>query len=136
MATTIAITAQGVASSINLVVDGEGPEIQRLQPGAGQLLAAPSSVNFSFDVRDDGAGLRHDGEFETSGDGDPRVVNVDGDQLTSQEPRSTSGRMGRQTSTPTSAGKGRGAPIDITPYGNEPMAAWSRQAQPTHSPST
>ncbi|MDE2837983.1 MAG: hypothetical protein OXL97_10835 [Chloroflexota bacterium] len=112
---TIAITAQGVASSIDLVVDGEGPEVQVFSPLPGSYFRSVV-VNFSFDVRDDGAGLRHDGEFETSGDGDPRVVNVDGDQLTSQEPRSTPD--GGAADIHAYLSREGGDPIDITPYGS------------------
>ena len=110
----LAITAHGVPSAIELVVDSEGPEIRVFSPQPDSYL--PSVVvNFSFDVRDDGAGLRHDGEFEPSGDGDPRPVNADGDQLTSNEPRST--RDGGAADIHAYLSREGGAAADITPYG-------------------
>lgn len=113
---TFAITAQGVSSSIELVVDGEGPEIRVFSPQPDSYFSSVV-VNFSFDVRDDGAGLRHDGEFVTSGDGDPRAVNVDGDQFTSQEPRSTSDD-GAAADIHAYLRREGGSAIDITQYGS------------------
>ncbi len=112
---TVAVTAQGVSSSINLVVDGEGPEVRVYSPLPDSYFNTVV-VNFSFDVRDEGAGLRHDGEFVTSADGDPRPVNVDGDQLTSQEPRSTPD--GGAADIHAYLGREGGSAIDITPYGS------------------
>ena len=110
----LSVTVRGVSSVIELVVDGEGPEIRVYSPQPDSYL--PSVVvNFSFDVRDDGAGLRHDGEFETSGDGDPRPANVDGDQLTSNEPRSTTD--GGAADIHAYLSRQGGDPTDITPYG-------------------
>ncbi len=111
----IAITAQGVGSAIELVVDGEGPEFRVYSPLPDSYFRSVV-VNFSFDVRDDGAGLRHDGEFETSADGDPRVVNTDGDQLTSQEPRSTPD--GGAADIHAYLSREGGGAVDITPYGS------------------
>ena len=110
----IAVTAQGVPSSVELVVDGEGPEVRVYSPQPDSYFRS-IVVNFSFDVRDEGAGLRHDGEFETSPDGDPRLVNVDGDQLTSQEPRSTPD--GGATDIHAYLSREGGDAVDITPYG-------------------
>ena len=111
----LAVTARGVPSAIELVVDGEGPEIRVYSPQPDSYL--PSVVvRFSFDVRDDGAGLRHDGEFEPSGDGDPRMVNVDGDQLTSGEPRSTAD--GGTADIHAYLSRAGGSTLDITPYGS------------------
>ena len=112
---TLAITAQGVGSAIELVVDGEGPEFRVYSPLPDSYFRSVV-VNFSFDVRDDGAGLRHDGEFETSADGDPRVVNTDGDQLTSQEPRSTPD--GGAADIHAYLSREGGGAVDITPYGS------------------
>ncbi len=110
----LSVTVRGVSSAIELVVDGEGPELRVFSPQPDSYL--PSVVvNFSFDVRDDGAGLRHDGEFETSDDGDPRPANVDGDQLTSQEPRSTPD--GGAADIHAYLSREGAAAADITPYG-------------------
>ena len=110
----IGVTAQGVPSSVELVVDGEGPEVRVYSPQPDSYFRSVV-VNFSFDVRDEGAGLRHDGEFETSPDGDPRPVNVDGDQLTSQEPRSTPD--GGAADIHAYLSRDGGDAVDITPYG-------------------
>lgn len=111
----IAITARGVSSLLELVVDSEGPEVRVFSPAPNSYLRSVV-VRFSFDVRDDGAGLRHDGEFETSGDGDPRPVNADGDQLTSNEPLSTPG--GGAADIHAYLSHEGGGTIDITPYGS------------------
>ena len=110
----LAVTAQGVSAPIELVVDGEGPEIRVYSPQPDSYL--PSVVvRFSFDVRDDGAGLRHDGEYERSGDGDPRPVNTDGDQRTSNEPRSLPN--GGAADIHAYLSREGGDEVDITPYG-------------------
>lgn len=110
----LTVNVRGVSSSIELFVDGEGPEISVFHPQPDSYLRSVV-VNFSFEVRDDGAGLRHDGEFETSGDGDPRPVNVDGDQLTSNEPRSTTD--GGAADIHAFLSREGGDAADITPYG-------------------
>ena len=110
----LAINVRGVSSSIELVVDGEGPEISVFHPQPDSYLRSVV-VNFWFEVRDDGSGLRHDGEFEASGDGDPRPVNADGDQLTSNEPRSTPG--GGAADIHAFLSREGGDAADITPYG-------------------
>lgn len=110
----LAISVRGVSSFIELVVDGEGPEISVFHPQPDSYFRSVV-VNFSFKVRDDGSGLRHDGEFEASGDGDPRPVNADGDQLTSNEPRSTPG--GGAADIHAFLSREGGDAADITPYG-------------------
>lgn len=110
----LAINVRGVSSSIQLVVDGEGPEVSVFHPQPDSYFRSVV-VNFSFEVRDDGSGLRHDGEFEPSGDGDPRPVNADGDQLTSNEPRSTPG--GGAADIHAFLSREGGDAADITPYG-------------------
>ena len=110
----LSVAVEGVSSAINLAVDGEGPVFRVFSPQPGSNL--PSAVvNFSFDVRDDGAGLRHDGEFAGSGDGDSQPVNVDGDQFTSNEPRSTAD--GGAADIHASFSRAGGDATDITPYG-------------------
>ena len=110
----LSVTVRGVSSVLELVVDGEGPEIRVYSPQPDSYL--PSVVvNFSFDVRDDGAGLRHDGEFVKSGDGDNRPVNVDGDQFTSNEPRSTPGKGSADIHVYLN--REGGDAVDITPEG-------------------
>lgn len=116
----LAVTARGVSSVIELVVDGDGPEVRVYSPQPDSYL--PSVVvRFSFDVRDDGAGLRHDGEYEPSGDGDPRPVNADGDQRTSNEPRSLPN--GGAADIHANLSREGGAPADITPYGTNDWQA-------------
>lgn len=110
----LAIAVRGVASAIKLEVDGEGPEVRVYSPQPDSYFRSVV-VNFSFDVRDDGAGLRHDGEFEPSGDRDARPVNVDGDQFTSNEPRSTPDRGAADIHAYLS--REGGDAVDITPQG-------------------
>ena len=111
----ISIAVDGVPPLVDLVVDGEGPEFRVYSPQPDSYL--PSVVvDFSFDVRDDGAGLRHDGEFEASADGDPRPANVDGDQITSQEPRSTPD--GAAADIHVYLSREGGSAADITQYGS------------------
>ena len=110
----LSVTVRGVSGVIELVVDGEGPEFRVFSPQPDSYLRSVV-VRFSFDVRDDGSGLRHDGEFVESGDGDNRPVNVDGDHLTSNEPRSTPGGGAADIHAYLSREGGEAA--DITLYG-------------------
>ncbi len=110
----LSVAVEGVSSAIKLSVDGEGPVFRVFSPQPGSNL--PSAVvNFSFDVRDDGAGLRHDGEFAASGNGDSQPVNVDGDQFTSNEPRSTAD--GGAADIHASFSRAGGDATDVTSYG-------------------
>ena len=76
---TLTITVDGVSGSINLIVDGEAPEVDEIGPANGQV-TNKSTVNLKFRVRDTGAGLRYDGESGQSTDQDPEPHNGDGDQ--------------------------------------------------------
>ena len=76
---TITITVDGVSGSIDLIVDGEAPEVDEIAPSNGQV-TNKSTVNLEFRVRDTGAGLRYDGESGQSTDQDPEPHNGDGDQ--------------------------------------------------------
>ena len=84
---TIRIANQ--ASNIALSVDAEGPEINLISPVDGSSVR-PSSLNFRFDVQDSNSGLRHDGEYALSDDGDATSVNsvTDNDAVRGGEPRS------------------------------------------------
>lgn len=82
----IAINVPG-AGEVSVEVDGEGPDLLDIRPE--DLSHLPSrSLDFSFTVRDNEAGLRHDGELVVTADGDYTEVNGDGDHVTSGEPLS------------------------------------------------
>ena len=72
-----------------LHVDGTGPEFSGVTP-ANKVIQDSSTVRIAFTVRDDGSGLRHDGEFidMLSTDTDPQRSNLDGDQAYEKEPLS------------------------------------------------
>ena len=76
---TITISVKGVSGEIELVVDGEAPEIDDVTPSSGGLQKS-SSVSLGFTVSDDGSGLRYDGEAGGSEDDDDSPHNGDGDQ--------------------------------------------------------
>ena len=76
---TLTVTVKGVAGSINLIVDGEAPEIFDAVPASGGV-TKDNTVNVGFTVSDDGSGLRYDGESGASTDTDLQPHNGDGDQ--------------------------------------------------------
>ena len=92
------------ASNIALIVDAEGPEISLISPVDGSSVK-PNSLSFRFDVRDPDSGLRHDGEFTLSGDGDPASINPDRDAVRGGEP------LSEMTSSLFSGGNGKAADI-------------------------
>ena len=69
------------------MVDGDGPEFTAIAPDDNAVVRA-SRLTFSFEVRDDDSGLRHDGESVISPDGDLDEINPDGDQHLASEPLS------------------------------------------------
>ena len=52
-----------------LYVDGEAPEFSEITPADGERFKS-AALSIGFEIRDDGAGLRHDGENVVSNDGD------------------------------------------------------------------
>ena len=71
-----------------LYVDGTGPEFSSVTPADGTIQDS-STLRIAFTVRDDGSGLRHDGEDNgTGGDMDPNRSNADGDAAYHTEPKS------------------------------------------------
>ena len=52
-----------------IYVDGEAPTFSEVTPGDGDRFKS-AELRIGFEVRDGGAGLRHDGENVTSRDGD------------------------------------------------------------------
>ena len=52
-----------------LYVDGEGPTFSEITPADGERFKS-AALSIGFEIRDDGAGLRHDGENVVSNDGD------------------------------------------------------------------
>ena len=91
---TVTVSVQG-AGQVSLRVDGEGPELRDIKP-EHESASRTSRVDFSFEVRDDDSGLRHDGELVVSDDGDPKQVNGDRDHNTTGEPLTvrSSGQFG------------------------------------------
>ena len=81
---TITISIAG-AGQVSLEVDGEGPDLDEITPEHDSAWRS-GRLDFSFEVRDDDSGLRHDGELVRSADGDDTQVNGDRDQVTSGEP--------------------------------------------------
>ncbi len=75
---TLVITVDGVAGSIELVVDGQGPDIDDVTPEQGGTQKS-STVNLGFTVTDDGSGIRYDAESGISGDPDLTPHNGDND---------------------------------------------------------
>ena len=76
------------AGEMTVDVDGEGPDVTGITPEDLSYLR-PASLQYSFVVRDEDAGLRHDGESVITQDGDYTEVNPDGDHATTREPLST-----------------------------------------------
>ena len=88
---TLTITVDGIAGSVILTVDGEGPEFTEISPAHGAYLSS-TTVKFRFVVTDEDSGIAHDGELDYSrGDLDARAFNSDNDNYTSNEPRSVEG---------------------------------------------
>ena len=72
-----------------LHVDGTGPEFASISP-ANKTIQDSGTLRIAFTVRDDGSGLRHDGEFINmpDEDDDPVRSNLDTDQVYEGEPLS------------------------------------------------
>ena len=83
----LTVTTSGGSGQVELVVDGEGPEFTAVTPDDNSVTRS-SRLTFSFEVRDDDSGLRHDGESITSPDGDYDEINPDGDHALHGEPLS------------------------------------------------
>ena len=72
---------------MQLTVDGEGPEFSAVTPD-DNTVTRKNHLGFSFEVRDDDSGLRHDGEGIITNDGDFKEINPDDDQQIEGEPLS------------------------------------------------
>ena len=75
---TLTVTVDGVSGSINLVVDGDAPEIEDTTPAHAGIQSS-NNIDLGFNVSDDGSGLRYDGESGDSTDEDLQPHNGDGD---------------------------------------------------------
>ena len=85
---TLTVTVAGVAGSVTLRVDAEGPEFSDILP-EHKAYVSSNTVKFRFVVTDVDSGLAHDGELDYSrGDNDARAFNTDGDGNITTEPRS------------------------------------------------
>ncbi|MYA49175.1 MAG: hypothetical protein F4Y25_00230 [Chloroflexi bacterium] len=76
------------AGQVTVDVDGEGPDVTGIMPEDQSYLRS-NTLRYSFVVRDNDAGLRHDGESVITQDGDYTEVNRDDDHATTGEPLST-----------------------------------------------
>ena len=83
----LTVTTSGGSGQVTLVVDGDGPDFSAIAP-EDNTVSRPNRLSFSFEVRDDDSGLRHDGESVISPDDDYAEINPDGDQFLSDEPLS------------------------------------------------
>ncbi|MCY4450253.1 MAG: hypothetical protein OXE02_15565 [Chloroflexi bacterium] len=83
----LTVTVSGQSGSLELVVDGEGPDFTAVTPDDNAVTRS-SRLTYGFEVRDDDSGLRHDGESVTSSDGDLTEINPDGDHALHSEPLS------------------------------------------------
>ena len=101
----LTVTTTGGSGVIELVVDGDGPEFTSVSPD-DNAVTRPSRLTFSFEVRDDDSGLRHDGESIISNDGDYDEINPDGDHSLHAEP------LSENPGTAVSA-NGKSADIDV-----------------------
>ena len=106
---TVTVSVQG-AGQVPLTVDGEGPDLRDVMPEHESAWRS-SRLNFSFEVRDDDSGIRHDGELIISPDGDDTEVNGDRDQVLGGEPLTR--RSGGQVSL-----NGEAADIDLKVAGS------------------
>ena len=100
------ITVEVGSSSIELTVDGEGPEFSAVTP-EDNAVTRESKLILGFEVRDEDSGLRHDGEAVMSPDGDYRLVNADKDHDDFDEPLSTKVTRGN--------GKSRDIDVNVLP---------------------
>ena len=117
---TVTVSVQG-AGQVSLRVDGEGPELRDIKP-EHQGSFRSGRVDFSFEVRDDDSGLRHDGELVVSADGDLTQFNGDRDHNTSGEPITvrSSGQVyvsGRTQDIDVEVGRSTNSNPDITDRG-------------------
>ena len=83
----LTITVPGQSGSVELTVDGAGPDFTAITPEDNDVTRS-SRLTYSFEVRDDDSGLRHDGEARLTEDDDYEEVNPDGDQHLETEPLS------------------------------------------------
>ena len=109
---TITISVAGTSGRIQLVVDGEAPEIDDVTPSDGGLQKS-SSVSLGFTVRDDGSGLRYDGEAGNSTDNDDSPHNGDGDQHFNEPLTHKAAGPDGMVGTSDNIGDGNGDTADI-----------------------
>ncbi len=102
------------AGQVTVDVDGQGPDVTGITPEDQSYLRS-NSLQYAFVVRDNDAGLRHDGELVITEDGDYTEANRDEDHATTGEPLST--RSGGQISV-----NGEAAEIDLK--------VWAEEADP------
>ena len=82
------------AGSVSVDVDGEGPDLLGITPEDLSHVRS-NSLDYSFTVRDNDSGLRHDGELVITSDNDYTQVNPDNDHATGGEPLSVGSPVGQ-----------------------------------------
>ena len=82
----VTVSVKG-AGTVSVRVDGDGPELLDVTPADLDYVRS-QDLEYAFTVRDDDAGLRHDGELVVTEDGDYTQVNADDDHTTTGEPLS------------------------------------------------
>ena len=111
----LTVTVSGTSGSVDLTVDGEGPEFSAVTP-EDNAVTRPNRLTFSFEVRDDDSGLRHDGEGIITTDGDYKEVNADDDHQRGDEPLSVDPGASVDAN-------GRAADIEVLVMGNDNNSA-------------
>ncbi len=106
---TLTVSVVGVAGSVDLIVDGDDPEVEDVTPAGGSV-TNKGSVDLGFTVSDDGSGIRYDGESGSSTDADLQPHNGDGDQRF-DEPITSA-----DDATTTGVNEGDGRTMDIKVY--------------------
>ena len=113
------------AGTVSVRVDGEGPELIDVAPeDLGYVRSR--DLDYTFTVRDDDAGLRHDGELVVTEDGDYTQVNADDDHTTTGEPLSmpSSGQI---------SVNGASAEIDVMVWGKDAHVNTARDITATRA---
>ncbi len=83
----LTVSVPGQSGTVDLTVDGDGPDFSAITPEDNDVVRS-SRLEYSFEVRDDDSGLRHDGEAQLTPDDDYEEVNPDGDPHLETEPLS------------------------------------------------
>ena len=98
----LTVTTSAGSGQVQLVVDGDGPDFSAITPEDNDVMRS-SRLTYSFEVRDDDSGLRHDGEADHHPGRRPRPRST---RTSDQQPRfraalhRTPTRRSRRTARP------------------------------------